>query len=177
MVMKPKKHVNNETTEQHTGSLLLRKNLVSLVVTVAVIAIIGWISSQWFFRVDLTTDKRYTLHAKTKHILKKAVKLGHISITGKYSDVYIPNETTHKIVNQANYNKEKYFKEFAELPAGKEVSNDIKNTGVFIDAMSLGNYYFLLFPGFDYVIPDGLLILREDNKYKLIFLEIYTNFL
>ncbi|NOY37944.1 MAG: gliding motility-associated ABC transporter substrate-binding protein GldG [Chlorobi bacterium] len=62
--------MNTGTAVPHTGSVLLRKNLASLVVTVAVIAIVGWISSQWFFRIDLTTDKRYTLHDKTKHILK-----------------------------------------------------------------------------------------------------------
>lgn len=54
--------------------------------------------------------------------------------------------------------------------------NDINNTSVFIEAMNLPHYYHLFFPRFPlekpYLIPDALLVLKDTDKYKLIFLEI-----
>lgn len=110
----------------------------------------------------------------TKEILKELVNLGHISIADKQGTVFIANETTDKIIRAVKFNEENYFKVFSCLPQGIDTSNDIKNTEVFIQAISLSNYYFLLFPDFDYIIPDALLVLKEENRYKLTFLEIET---
>lgn len=110
----------------------------------------------------------------TKDILDELVKIGHISIADRQGNVYIANDTTDRIIHSVSYNEEKFFKVFGNLVSGTETSNDIKNTEVYIQALKLNNYYFLLYPNFDYVRPDALLVLKEDNLYKLTFLEIET---
>jgi hypothetical protein len=61
-----------------------------------------------------------------------------------------------------------------EIPKGKGA--EIYNTDVFVQAMKLPNYYALLYPQFPkenpYIIPDALLILKENSLYQLNFLEI-----
>ncbi len=58
----------------------------------------------------------------------------------------------------------------------KGTGAEIYNTDVFVKALNLPNYYALLFPQFPqdkpYIIPDALLVLKEDNRYQLNFLEI-----
>jgi hypothetical protein len=53
---------------------------------------------------------------------------------------------------------------------------EIYNTDVFIQALKLPNYYALLYPQFPkekpYIIPDALLVLKEERRYQLNFLEI-----
>ena len=110
----------------------------------------------------------------TKEMLTKLVDFGHISLTGKNNDVYIPNELTYKIVKSVKYNESNYFKIFGNLPKGIEASNDIKNTDVFVNEILNKYYYFLLFPDFTYIIPDALLVSKNGNSYKLTFLEIET---
>jgi hypothetical protein len=110
----------------------------------------------------------------TKDVLDELVKIGHISFADGNGRVFIANETTDRIIRSVSYNEENFFKVFANLPIGTETSNDIKNTDVFVQALQLNNYYFLLFPNFDYLRPDALLVLKEDNRYKLTFLEIET---
>lgn len=110
----------------------------------------------------------------TKDVLDELVKIGHINTAGKSGNVFIANETTDNIVNTVSFNEENYFKVFANLPRGIETSNDIKNTEIFIQALKLKNYHFLLFPDFDYLRPDALLVLKEEKRYKLSFLEIET---
>ena len=110
----------------------------------------------------------------TTNMLNSLVKLGHISVTGNDKDIYIPNETTDIIVKSVKYSGINYFKHFANLPTGKDALNEIKNTSVFVEALRLPNYYYLLFPDFEYLIPDALLVLKEEDRYKLIFLEIET---
>ena len=70
--------------------------------------------------------------------------------------------------------KGNFFKLFPNLPKGTEADNEIKNTEVFIQALQMKHYYFLLFCDFGYVRPDGLLVQKDGNKYKLSFLEIET---
>lgn len=110
----------------------------------------------------------------TKEILKSLVELGHISTAGTSGNVFIPNETTDSIIRSVKYNNSRYFKIFAPLPKGIETSNDIKNTKVFIQAIKMKHYHFILFPGFDYVKPDALLVLKDNERYKLSFLEVET---
>lgn len=45
------------------------KNLIQLLAIIVVIAIGGYLSSIWYFRIDLTSEKRYTLSNTTQEIL------------------------------------------------------------------------------------------------------------
>ena len=110
----------------------------------------------------------------TKDILDELVNIGQISVIEKDPKIYIANETTDKILKAVSFDQDKYFKIFKPLPKGIDTANDIKNSEVFVQALKLPNYYFLLFPDFTYIRPDALLILKEGKKYKLKFLEIET---
>ena len=110
----------------------------------------------------------------TRDIIHQCVKFGHISTADKNGIVFVPNEVTDQIVKKVNYNDAGYIKVFANLPAGTETSNEIKNTEVFIQALKADYFYFILFPDFNYVRPDALIILKNESMYKLIFVEVET---
>ena len=46
------------------------QNFIQLLIVVAIIIVIGYLSSIWFFRIDLTSEKRYTLSNTTLKILE-----------------------------------------------------------------------------------------------------------
>lgn len=46
------------------------RNFVQLISVIVVIAIVGYLSSIWFFRIDLTSEKRYTLSYTTLEVLE-----------------------------------------------------------------------------------------------------------
>lgn len=46
------------------------RNFVQLIAVIVVIAIVGYLSSIWFFRIDLTSEKRYTLSYTTLEVLE-----------------------------------------------------------------------------------------------------------
>ncbi len=48
----------------------MKKGIYHLIITLAIIAAINFIADSWFFRVDLTSEKRYTLTNVTKSFLK-----------------------------------------------------------------------------------------------------------
>ena len=50
--------------------------------------------------------------------------------------------------------------------------NELNNTEVFIQALKLPDFLTLLYPDFEYIKPDALLVRRIKEKYKLEFLEI-----
>lgn len=47
------------------------QNFIQLLIVVAIIIVIGYLSSIWFFRIDLTSEKRYTLSNTTLKILEE----------------------------------------------------------------------------------------------------------
>ena len=47
------------------------RNFIQLLIVVAIIIVIGYLSSIWFFRIDLTSEKRYTLSNTTIKILEE----------------------------------------------------------------------------------------------------------
>jgi len=55
---------------------------------------------------------------------------------------------------------------------GKAGINEMNNTKVFIEALKLPDYYALLYPHFDYLVPDCLLVQKTEQAYKLTFLEV-----
>ena len=57
-----------------------RRHLYRLGVSLAVIVVINFISSSLFFRLDLTSEKRYTIAAVTKDILRKLKEPAYIRV-------------------------------------------------------------------------------------------------
>src|SRR5690606_29529096 len=47
-----------------------KKDLIQLAVFLVVIVLISWLSASWFFRIDLTAEKRYTLAPITRDFLR-----------------------------------------------------------------------------------------------------------
>ncbi|MFW5983182.1 MAG: hypothetical protein ACOCQ4_01680 [bacterium] len=61
------------------------------------------------------------------------------------------------------------------LPAqseGRGSKESLYNTDEFVKALHRQNFKALLFPNFKYIIPDGLLVLADEGRYQLNFLEI-----
>lgn len=58
----------------------------------------------------------------------------------------------------------------------KGIGAEIYNTNVLVQAIKIPNYYALLYPQFPkekpYIIPDALMILKEEHRYQLNFMEI-----
>lgn len=53
--------------------------------------------------------------------------------------------------------------------------NQLANTAVFIQALKLPDFKALLYPSFDYIRPDALLVRGDNVRYKLEFLEIESD--
>lgn len=69
----------------------------------------------------------------------------------------------------------KYGKNLSLLPpepVGSGDVNEMNNTAVFLEAIKLKQFYTLLYPNFEYLRPDALLVLKDEQRYKLTFLEI-----
>ncbi|GAO31824.1 gliding motility-associated ABC transporter substrate-binding protein GldG [Geofilum rubicundum] len=47
-----------------------KKDLIQLAAFLALIVLAGWLSANWFFRIDLTAEKRYTLAPITRDFLR-----------------------------------------------------------------------------------------------------------
>lgn len=67
---------------------LKRNNLIQLIITVLIVLLIGFISSRLFFRIDLTTDKRYTIHPSTKKAIEELDKKIYVKV---YLDGDLPS--------------------------------------------------------------------------------------
>jgi ABC-2 type transport system permease protein len=48
----------------------MKKNITHLIIALAIILAVNFIADSWFFRIDLTSEKRYTLTNITKAFLK-----------------------------------------------------------------------------------------------------------
>lgn len=87
-------------------------------------------------------------------------------------DVFIATNKVMPVIKQVGY----ITKLLPDKPKGKGGINELKNTDVFVDCLKHPLYKALLFPRFPlekpYIVPDALLVLAKDNKYKLMFLEI-----
>jgi len=59
-------------------------------------------------------------------------------------------------------------------PVGKGDINELSNTEAFIKIMSMPMFHTLLYPNFSYLIPDALLVEKNEKAYKLTFLEVET---
>lgn len=52
----------------------MRKDISRLAVVVLALLALNWLAAQWFFRIDLTTEKRYTLSDNSKNFLRSLDK-------------------------------------------------------------------------------------------------------
>lgn len=97
--------------------------------------------------------------------LDRLIELGWLS--NPYSDVYIATDAVLPVLKDNGY-------QIKTLPkaSGYGGINELNNTSVFIQALNLPDFKALLFPSFDYIRPDALLVRASFNKYKLEFLEI-----
>jgi ABC-2 type transport system permease protein len=64
--MAERKKTGNESRRR-----LVMRNVSEFFLVIVVLLVAGVISSHWFFRIDLTAEKRYTLSPKTKNILRE----------------------------------------------------------------------------------------------------------
>jgi hypothetical protein len=109
--------------------------------------------------------KHASKYASNPKIFKLA-DLGYLKLVNKDLLIFTATDNCKKLLKEKGYN----HRLLPEPPTGKGI--EIYNTDVFVQALKLPNFKALLFPGFGYVIPDALLVLAENNRYQLNFLEI-----
>ena len=83
-------------------------------------------------------------------------------------DVLVSSATSLRALRKLGYNTE-------ILPRDSDGNGDINelnNTEVFIQALKLPDYKALLYPNFEYLIPDALVVRGTKERYKLEFLEV-----
>jgi ABC-2 type transport system permease protein len=57
-----------------------RSSLIQLLLSVLIVVLIGFVSSRVFFRIDLTTDKRYSIDESTKDALKNLDDIIYVKV-------------------------------------------------------------------------------------------------
>ncbi len=106
----------------------------------------------------------------TKKKLQVLSELGYVRIANENLGIYSATAKTLQLLKAVG-------RDLKILPAiPKGIGSEIYNTDVFVQALKLPNYYALLYPQFPmedpYIIPDALLVLKEEHRYQLNFLEI-----
>jgi hypothetical protein len=110
-------------------------------------------------------NSRYSKICSTKK-LYRLVELGLLNNADK--DIYTATDEVLPLLKESGFN-------IKTLPRGINGSggiNELNNTEVFIQALKLQDFKTLLYPSFDYIRPDALLVRANDKRYKLEFLEI-----
>ncbi len=59
---------------------VMKNDLIGLAGTIAILLLINFIGQSWFFRLDLTSENRYTLSRSTKEILRNLDDIVHIRV-------------------------------------------------------------------------------------------------
>ncbi len=106
----------------------------------------------------------------TKKKLQVLSELGYVRLANENLGIFSATAKTLWLLQAVGHN-------LNLLPAvPKGIGFEIYNTDVFVQALKLPNYFALLYPQFPkeapYIIPDALLILKEERRYQLNFLEI-----
>ncbi|HEX2937195.1 MAG TPA: gliding motility-associated ABC transporter substrate-binding protein GldG [Bacteroidales bacterium] len=57
-----------------------KQHIIQLAFSVIILVLLGYISTRVFFRVDLTSEKRYTLSEETKHIASKLEDVAYVKV-------------------------------------------------------------------------------------------------
>jgi len=113
-------------------------------------------------------DSRYSKICATKK-LTKLVELDLLKNTQK--DVYISTYKSLVLLKQLKYPTQTLPKNIT----GEGFINELNNTTVFIQALKLPDYHSLLYPNFEYIKPDALLIRGDNVRYKLEFIEVESS--
>ena len=111
---------------------LIIKNITAFLIVILVLAVIGVLSSKWFFRIDLTAEKRYTLSTKTRTILKNLDK-------DVYVQVFLDGEMPVGFKRMRNAIKD-MLDEF-EAYAGKHLTYEFINPSEGKSAKERDKYY------------------------------------
>ena len=69
-----------EQDSRKAGKSLMKNDLIGLAGTIAILLLINFIGQSWFFRLDLTSENRYTLSRSTKEILRNLDDIVHIRV-------------------------------------------------------------------------------------------------
>lgn len=106
----------------------------------------------------------------TKRKLQTLRELGYLR-TSKINPLILSSTNkTYQVLKTIGYD----LKLLPGVPKG--TGAELYNTDVFVQALKLANYHALLYPQFPtekpYIIPDALLVLKEERRYQLNFLEI-----
>ena len=121
---------------------------------------------KYFRQSDLKIiNSRYAKICSVKK-LDKLVELGLLKNTDNNS--YVSTQLSLEILKEVGYNTKLVPKNFT----GEGSINELNNTAVFIQALKLPDFKTLLYPSFEYIKPDALLVRANDKGYKLEFLEI-----
>ena len=106
----------------------------------------------------------------TKRKLQTLRELGYLRLANKSKSIYSTMAKTYHLLKALGHD----LKLLPAMPKG--TGAELYNTDVFVQALKLANYHALLYPQFPtekpYIIPDALLVLKEDHRYQLNFLEI-----
>lgn len=104
----------------------------------------------------------------TSKNLNKLCELGYFKSPQK--NIYCATNKVLPILKEADYITESLPPE----PVGKGDINEINNTRVFVSLMKQEHFYTFLYPNFNYLIPDALMVLvdKVNRKYKLVFIEV-----
>lgn len=97
--------------------------------------------------------------------LDKLVEIGWLS--NPSSNVYIANDAVLPVLKDNGY----LIKTLPKTE-GYGGENELNNTSVFIQALKLPDFLALLYPSFDYIRPDALLVRGDNVRYRLEFLEV-----
>ena len=68
---------------------LRKRNITQLIFTIAVVVLVALLSGLKFFRVDLTAEKKYTLSASSRQLMKELEERVYVRI---YLDGDLPAE-------------------------------------------------------------------------------------
>lgn len=105
------------------GKYIRRNSFRQLVIALAIIAIVNIIGSFAFYRLDLTSDKRYTLAPSTRKMLKELKGVVHFTVylEGEFPAGFkrLRNETREMLNQLRAYSKNIEF-EFIDPTSGKD---------------------------------------------------------
>ena len=106
----------------------------------------------------------------TKGKLRTLHELGYIRLANEALGIYASTSKSLQLLKALGHD----LKLLPAVPKG--TGAEIYNTNVLVQAIKLPNYYALLYPQFPnenpYIIPDALLVLKEERRYQLNFIEI-----
>jgi len=115
-----------------------------------------------------TKDHANKVNSKlgTKKKIAQLCELDYLNC--KNSQVYTITEKTRKLLDEQGFN----CKILAKKLTGEGNDHDLKITDYILDERCNPWFYSVIYPFFDYLIPDACLIYKNESTYKITFLEV-----